>query len=126
MSKFLIKNILNLILFRSFDIAPERKKDPGEKFTLHYLNKRKVGLWYSINPKKIKYKRNKKLSEIDKNNFFKNLSKIGYEKKSTNKNNKYIKKIVIAFQRRFRQQLINGIPDEECLLISRNLIKKLN
>ena len=34
--------------------------------------------------------------------------------------------IVTAFQRRFRQELINGKIDQECLLISQNLAKKLN
>ena len=31
-----------------------------------------------------------------------------------------------AFQRRFRQELINGKIDNECLLISENLVKKPN
>ena len=31
-----------------------------------------------------------------------------------------------AFQRRFRQNLINGIIDQECLIISENLSKKFN
>ena len=33
--------------------------------------------------------------------------------------------LIKAFQRRFRQKLINGIIDEECLDISNNIIKKL-
>ena len=40
--------------------------------------------------------------------------------------NKYDKIITFAFQRRFRQELVNGKIDKECLLISENLIKKLN
>ena len=43
--------------------------------------------------------------------------------KNSNKNN-HLKLIVKAFQRRFRQDLVNGIIDKECLLISNNLIKK--
>ncbi len=31
-----------------------------------------------------------------------------------------------AFQRRFRQELINGIIDKECIIISENLTKNLN
>ena len=42
------------------------------------------------------------------------------------KKNKYNKIITFAFQRRFRQELVNGKIDKECLLISENLIKKLN
>ena len=40
--------------------------------------------------------------------------------------NKFNKNITFAFQRRFRQELVNGKIDKECLLISENLIKKLN
>ena len=32
--------------------------------------------------------------------------------------------VYLAFQRRFRQELINGKIEEECLLISQNLVKK--
>ena len=31
-----------------------------------------------------------------------------------------------AFQRRFRQELVNGKIDQECLIISQNLVKKFN
>ena len=37
---------------------------------------------------------------------------------------KYVKILTTAYQRRFRQQLINGIIDKECLEISKNLLKK--
>ena len=56
--------------------------------------------------------------------FIKNLYKIGYSKKFIKKKDNYLKKLTTAFQRRFRQELINGIPDEECLFISKNLAKK--
>ena len=52
-----------------------------------------------------------------------NLYQIGYnkiKKLNLNSNTKFITK---AFQRRFRQDLINGIPDLECFLISKNLLK---
>ena len=39
---------------------------------------------------------------------------------------KYNKIITFAFQRRFRQELVNGKIDKECLVISENLLKKLN
>ena len=41
-------------------------------------------------------------------------------------NTQYIKILTKAFQRRFRQELVNGIIDQECLIISENLAKKLN
>ena len=53
----------------------------------------------------------------------KNLYKIGYCK-ILKKNSISQKRILIkAFQRRFRQGLINGISDKECLIISKNLLK---
>ena len=41
------------------------------------------------------------------------------------KNRKFNNYIVKAFQRRYRQELINGIIDRECLSISENLLKRL-
>ena len=41
--KFNIKK--NYILGHS-DIAPERKKDPGEKFPWKFLSKKKIGIWF--------------------------------------------------------------------------------
>ena len=55
--------------------------------------------------------------------FLKNLLKIGY-KELPSSNLKNEKKLLFkAFQRRYRQSLINGLPDQECLLISKNLLK---
>ena len=58
--------------------------------------------------------------------FFNNLSKIGYIKKNIrNINNRKFKDYIVkAFQRRFRQELINGKVDRECLIISENLANK--
>ena len=64
-----------------------------------------------------------KLSKEEEKKFLKNLIKLGYNKNLiTNLYNKK-KTLIKAFQRRFRQSLINGIIDEECLLISENLTK---
>ncbi len=113
----------NFILGHS-DIAPNRKKDPGEKFPWKYLSQNKIGIWHNLNEKKLLKKRNKKINEIDKDNFIKNLYKIGYSEKIGTNKYKYSKLLITAFQRRFRQQLVNGIIDEECLIISKNLLKK--
>ena len=66
--------------------------------------------------------------KIDKRNFYNNLSKIGYLIKNPKeiKKNDYLNLVTKAFQRRFRQELINGEIDQECLLISQNLAKKLS
>ena len=100
------------------DIAPNRKKDPGEKFPWKILAKSKVCSWHTLNEKKIKIYRNKKISKKEEKILIKNLYKIGYTKKKQKNSSLLIK----AFQRKFRQQLVNGKTDRECLLISKNLI----
>ena len=64
------------------------------------------------------------IKKLKKNLFIRNLQKIGYSKNYLEKDIYYIKKLTTAFQRRFRQELIDGIVDKECLIISKNLIKK--
>jgi len=132
LSKYLInkykiksKNILG-----HSDIAPNRKKDPGEKFPWEYLSKNKIGFWHNLNKKKLIRFRNYKINNLEKKLFYRNVLKIGYSEKNF-KNLKiakmnYIKILTKAFQRRFRQELVNGKIDQECLLISQNLAKKLN
>ncbi len=103
------------------DIAPFRKKDPGEKFPWRYMAKFGIGKWHSLSNKILKENRLKIININEEKNFFINLFNIGYSKKVFNK-----KTLVKAFQRRFRQELINGKIDQECLLISQNLAKKLS
>ena len=126
LSKFLIKKykIKSKCILGHSDISPDRKKDPGEKFPWHYLSKKKIGIWHSLNTKKLIKTRNQRITEIQKNHFIKNLYKLGYAKNLNKKNIKYSSLLTSAFQRRFRQELINGIIDEECLIISKNLVKK--
>jgi N-acetylmuramoyl-L-alanine amidase len=107
------------------DIAPHRKKDPGEKFPWKYLAKFGIGKWHSIFQKTLIKNRRKKINLTDRKNFFINLSKIGYLTKNQKKlkNDKFLNLVIVAFQRRFRQELINGKIDQECLIISQNLVK---
>ena len=120
LSKLLIKKYKiqsNNVLGHS-DIAPSRKKDPGEKFPWKYLAKFGIGRWHSLSNKTLEENRMKTIDINDKKIFYKNLFKIGYSKKVLNK-----KTLVSTFQRRYRQDLINGKIDQECLLISKNLAK---
>ena len=98
------------------DIAPDRKKDPGEKFPWKELSKSNLCIWHKLNRKNIKKFRKKKISVEKENIFFKNLRKLGYSI-----NNR--KNVTMAFQRKFRQDLIDGKIDKECLIISENLLK---
>ena len=105
------------------DIAPNRKKDPGEKFPWKDLSKIKLAKWHNLNEKKIRKLRLIKLTYNEENKFLKNLLKIGYNFSRSSKLRSEKKLVFKAFQRRFRQSLINGKIDQECLLISKNLIK---
>ena len=125
--KFLIKKykINQKNILGHSDIAPNRKKDPGEKFPWKYLAKFGIGKWHSVLQKTLTKNRRKKINFIDKKNFFINLSKIGYLTKNSTKlkKNKFFSLLVIVFQIRFRQELINGKIDQECLIIAKKLLK---
>ncbi len=126
LGKFLIKKykIKSKFILGHSDISPDRKKDPGENFPWKYLSKKKISIWYNINKKKLFKARGQKISKNDEKIFKKNLHKIGYAKTFNTKKNDYLKTLTYAFQNRFRQILINGKIDKECLIISKNLVKK--
>ncbi len=128
LSKFLVKKykIKPKNILGHSDIAPDRKRDPGEKFPWKYFAKNKISLWHSLPINLLKKSRLVKIDSEEKKLFIKNLSKIGYSinsQKSSNKNN-HLKFAVKAFQRKFRQEVISGQIDKECLIISKNLLKK--
>jgi len=60
------------------DVAPDRKKDPGEKFPWEYLSQKKVGLWHTEKKNELIKNRKVKISNVDKKCFFNNLFQIGY------------------------------------------------
>ncbi len=103
------------------DIAPLRKRDPGEKFPWSKLEKKGLGIW---NVTKKKYYSQKKLNNQKiRSEFFQNLYKFGYRYFSKKNPKKTDKLIVKSFQSRFRQSKINGLIDLECLNISENLVR---
>ena len=125
LSKFLINKfkIKPINILGHSDIAPTRKKDPGEKFPWEYLSKNNIGIWHNLNKKNLKKTRKLKTNIFEKKKFIKNLFKIGYPESHNFDKIKYSKILTKSFQRRFRQDLVNGIIDQECLIISKNLIK---
>ena len=124
--KFLIKKykINKKNILGHSDIAPDRKKDPGEKFPWKSLARKNLSIWHGLSKKKLKKFRKKKCYKIYQKKFLYNLSKIGYSKEGHKiiSKSKYLKFSIIAFQRRFRPELIDGKIDQECLLISQKLI----
>ena len=130
LSKFLIKKykISPKNILGHSDIAVLRKKDPGEKFPWEYFSKNKIGIWHTLNKQDLTKNRKLKISKIEENIFFRNLFKIGYSKTylKDSSRNKYLRELAKTFQRRFRQELVDGKIDQECLIISKNLIKAYN
>ena len=123
--KFLMKkyNIGHKCILGHSDISSDRKKDPGEKFPWYELAKNKLCMWHKLDQKELKkFRKVKLISKGAEDSFLDNLNKIGYTKISRKKSNIKIKFLVKAFQRRFRQDLINGKIDKECFLISKNLV----
>jgi len=101
------------------DVAPLRKIDPGEKFPWKELAYEKIGIWHNCNTKILKKLRKVRISSKFKLEFINNLIKIGYY--FDNKKKANFTKVIKAFQRHYRKKLINGIIDNECLLISKNI-----
>ena len=104
------------------DVAPNRKKDPGEKFPWKELAKVKLAHWHQLNEKDLVKYRLKKINLLEEKKFFINLYKIGYTKVQSKSSIDKKRLLVKAFQRRFRQGLVNGISDQECLILSKNLL----
>ncbi len=134
-TKIQIKNLIKLclILKKKYnikrtnilghsDIAPLRKKDPGEKFPWRKLKKKGLCMWYS--DMKIRSLVFSKLN-IEKL-FFKNLYKIGYRYFNKNQRDKKDVYIIKAFQRRFLPKNVSGVIDQKTLKISHFLIKNNN
>jgi N-acetylmuramoyl-L-alanine amidase len=113
--------IQNINITGHSDIAPHRKTDPGEKFPWKKLYKNDLAIWHSLDEKFINNFRLKKLINVNKKNMVKMIKKLGYSR--VLKADHLDKDFTKAFQRRHRQQLINGIFDQECYLILNSLQK---
>ena len=96
------------------DIAPLRKKDPGEKFPWEKLNKMKLGIWHKPFHYKIKELDKTKIREL----FFKNLYKIGYRYFDKKRRASKDSIIVKVFQRKFLPKKANGKVDLKTYIIS--------
>ena len=126
--RYLIKkyNIKKQNILGHSDIAPNRKKDPGEKFPWKILAKKNLCIWHDLNENQIKIKRNLKIHSFEEKIFLNNLYRIGYPRVAKKNYISNKRNLIRAFQRRFRQSLINGKIDQECFLISKNVLKFSN
>ncbi len=100
LSKFLIKKykIKSANFLGHSDIAPDRKKDPGEKFPWKYLSKYKIGNWHNLKNKQLLKGRKKLTKNFEKIKFINNLFKIGYPKNNKINTKVYSRMLTLAFQ----------------------------
>jgi N-acetylmuramoyl-L-alanine amidase len=103
------------------DIAPVRKKDPGEKFPWETLHKHGIGLW--VEPEKItageSFCAGDRSEEIRAAQ--KELYEYGYGISPTGKFDEQTENVVLAFQRHFRPMRVDGVLDPS----TRITLKKL-
>ena len=66
------------------DIAPLRKKDPGEKFPWKFLSTKKICLWHKVNLINSKKLRGKKNINLKMNFFLNQIKKFGNYTKNEN------------------------------------------
>lgn len=107
------------------DVAPSRKKDPGEKFPWHSLANSGVGHW--VQPATITKGETLKLGSIgdDVKGLQKALAKYGYSVPITGKFDGITMEVVTAFQRHFRPEKIDGIADRSTLWTLHALLTSL-
>jgi len=107
------------------DVAPSRKKDPGEKFPWHSLANSGVGHW--VQPSAIVRSEGLKLGTIsdDVRNLQQALVQYGYGLPITGKYDTATVEVVTAFQRHFRPARVDGIADHSTVTTLQALLKSL-
>src|SRR5579862_919245 len=107
------------------DVAPSRKKDPGEKFPWHSLANSGVGHW--VQPAPIVPSEGLKLGTIsdDVRNLQQALARYGYGLSMTGKYDTATMEVVTAFQRHFRPARVDGIADHSTLTTLQSLLASL-
>src|SRR5262249_30807204 len=106
------------------DIAPTRKKDPGEKIPWKILHDSGIGLWVKPAPilKKAPF-----FVLGDKNPAIKDLqtlfARYGYGVEPSGQLDALTRDVIAAFQRHFRPAQVDGIADISTLETLRALLK---
>lgn len=107
------------------DVAPDRKRDPGEKFDWQRLYNAGIGLW--VPPEQIDEGEVLKQGDSSKHilNLQSALSTYGYQVKVTGAYDEQTYDAVTAFQRHFRPALVDGIADFSTLQTLCSLLQAL-
>ena len=107
------------------DVAPARKKDPGEKFPWHSLANSGVGHW--VQPAPIVRGDSLKLGSIsdDVANMQTAFAKYGYAIPTHGKYDGATMEVVGAFQRHFRPARVDGVADHSTMSTLHALLTSL-
>ncbi|QOZ27588.1 MULTISPECIES: N-acetylmuramoyl-L-alanine amidase [Bradyrhizobium] len=107
------------------DVAPARKKDPGEKFPWHSLANSGVGHW--VQPAPITRGTALKLGAIsdDVSNMQAAFRRYGYNIPTNGKFDGATMEVVTAFQRHFRPERVDGIADQSTMATLHALLASL-
>ncbi|MBS0529467.1 MAG: N-acetylmuramoyl-L-alanine amidase, partial [Proteobacteria bacterium] len=107
------------------DVAPARKKDPGEKFPWHSLANSGVGHW--VRPAPIVRGDVLKIGSEGHNvgAMQDALSRYGYGIKTNGKFDTATMEVVAAFQRHFRPERVDGVADQSTLQTLQALLESL-
>ncbi len=93
------------------DVAPERKRDPGEKFNWRRLAKAGIGLWVKPQPAES----DDALGPGDEGDEVRGLQtalkKLGYRLDATGSYDDATSSVVRAFQRHWRPERVDGLAD---------------
>ncbi len=107
------------------DVAPARKKDPGEKFPWHSLANSGVGHW--VQPAPVVRGETLKLGTISDSvsHLQQALARYGYGLPINGKYDGATMEVVTAFQRHFRPARVDGVADHSTLTTLQALLASL-
>jgi N-acetylmuramoyl-L-alanine amidase len=119
------RNVPSYRVLGHSDVAPARKRDPGEKFPWHSLANSGVGHW--VQPAPIVRGETLQLGAINDNvmNMQKAFARYGYNIPMNGKFDGPTMEVVTAFQRHFRQARVDGIADRSTMATLHALLESL-
>jgi len=108
------------------DIAPLRKEDPGERFDWRQLYEAGLGVW--VEPAAIVVGRDMRLGDEGEQvqQYQMSLAKLGFEISASGEFDELTVACTQAFQRRYRQEKVDGVGDVSTVDTLRRLLERLS
>jgi N-acetylmuramoyl-L-alanine amidase len=106
------------------DVAPSRKQDPGEKFPWELLSESNIGHWVRAAPvdlEGVSLKPGERSENVRR--LQRALKQYGYGIEETGSYGEETRVVLMAFQRHFRQERVDGVADASTLLTLRALME---